>query len=125
MKVRDIMNKAYVVEDNISLKDAAKVMSDKNIGSLIVMRKDEILGIITEKDIIKNVDKIDKKISNFMTKEILMISEDDSIEAATELMAEHKIKRLPVVKKDKLVGIVTATDILANSDSLNEDFIFD
>ena len=40
-------------------------------------------------------------------------------------MASHKIKRLPVVDKEKLVGIITATDIIANSDILNEDFFFD
>lgn len=125
MKVNDIMNKAIAVEHEISLKEAAQIMSKRNIGSLIVLKKDKIAGIITERDIMKNICSIDKKISSVMSKNVITIDHDDSIDNTALLMTGHKIKRLPVLEKGKLIGIITATDIVANSDILNEDFLLD
>jgi len=125
MKISEVMNKAFVVDDSISLKQAAKIMSDKNIGSLIVIKKDKIVGIVTERDIMKNIGKIGGKISSVMTKNVVTIEFKDTIDNAALIMAKNKIKRLPVMKKGILVGIITATDILANSDSLNEEFLLD
>ncbi len=125
MKISEVMNKAFVIDETISLKEAAKLMSDKNIGSLIVMRKDKICGIITESDIMKNISSLGSKVSGVMSKSVVTIGKNDSVEDAAELMAEHKIKRLPVMNKDELVGIITATDILAHSDDISEDFFFD
>ena len=124
MKIKQVMNKALVVEDNLNLKQAAKIMSHKNIGSLIVMKKDKIVGIITERDIIKNVNKLDSKLSNVMSKSLITIDDGESLDKAALLMAEHKIKKLPVLKNKRLVGIVTATDVLANVEDLNEQFLF-
>jgi len=125
MKVNEVMNKVMAVDSDINLKQAAKILSDKNIGSIVVLKKDKILGIITEKDIINNISNLGKKISNIMTKQVITIDHNDSLDNAALIMASHKIKRLPVVDKEKLVGIITATDIIANSDILNEDFFFD
>ena len=125
MKVSEVMNKAIAVEHEISLKEAAQIMSKRNIGSLMVLKKDKIAGIITEKDIMKNIGSINKKISSVMSKDVTTINHDESIDNAALLMAGHKIKRLPVLEKGKLVGIITATNIIANSDILNEDFLLD
>jgi len=125
MKVSEIMNKAMVVEDDISLKEAAEIMSNKNIGSLIVMKKESIAGIITDTDILKNVSNLNKKISSAMIKNVLTIEHNEDIDTAAQLMAKYKIKRLPVVKKGNLIGILTATDLIANSDALNESFFFE
>jgi CBS domain-containing protein len=125
MKVKEIMNKAFVVDDDISLKAAAKMMSDKNIGCLTVMKNDKIAGIITEKDVMKNVSRLGDRISGIMSRDVTTIGKNDTLEEAAEIMAQKKIKRLPVVNKGELVGIITATDILAHSDDLNEEFFFD
>jgi len=125
MKISEFMNKAYVADGNISLKDAAKLMSDRNIGSLIIMQKNKITGIITERDIMKNISKLGDKIDKIMSKNVITIEKGESIEDAARLMAEKKIKRLPVMGKGELVGIISATDILAHSDDINEDFFFD
>ena len=125
MKVSEIMNKAMVVEDDISLKEAAEIMSDKNMGSLIVMKKESIVGIITDADILKNVSNLSKKISSVMSKNIVTIEHNEDIDNAAHLMAKYRIKRLPVVKKGNLIGILTATDLIANSDALNESFFFE
>lgn len=126
MKVKDIMNKAIVVDFDISLKEAAKIMSDKNIGSLIVLKDNKIIGIITENDIVRNVSNLDRKISQIMSKRVLTINEDEDIDNAAELMGKNKIKRVPVIDKNgRLTGIVTTTDLIAHSEDLNEDFFFE
>lgn len=122
MKVSEIMNKAFVVDEGISVKEAAKLMSSKGIGSLIVMNKDKMVGIVTEKDVTKNVSRLGEKVGGIMSQNLITIGKNESIDDAAELMRKHKIKRLPVVSKGELVGIVTATDLIENSDELNEEF---
>ena len=125
MKVSELMKKAVAVDENITLKDSARIMSQKQIGSLIVMKNDKIVGIATERDILKNIDRLSSRLSEVMSKNVITISHKKSIDEAASLMAEKKIKRLPVVDKGELAGIITATDILAHSDALNEDFLIE
>jgi CBS domain-containing protein len=124
MKVEDVMNKIVVIDNDISVKEAAKIMSDKNLGCLVVM-DDSVEGIITERDIMKNLDKVDSDVSKIMSKNVITISPDASLDQAAEIMTKNNIKKLPVMKGGKLLGIITATDIVANSDSLNENFLLD
>jgi len=63
MKIKDVMNKVIVIEHDVSVKEAAQIMSNKNIGSLVVLKNNKIVGIITEKDIMKNISFLSKKIS--------------------------------------------------------------
>jgi CBS domain-containing protein len=125
MKVKEIMNKAVTESHDIKVRDAAKIMSDKNIGSLILVNGDKIAGIVTDTDILKNINKLDTGISKIMSKNVMTIDEDEGIDNAARIMKEEKIKRLPVVRKGKLTGIITATDLIANSEELNEEFFFD
>jgi len=125
MQVKQVMNKAIVIDHDVSLKEAAQIMSDRNIGSLIVLKNNKIAGIITEKDIMKNISSLNKKVFEVMNKSVVTIEKNESLDNAALLMTEKKIKRLPVTDKENLVGIITATDIIANSDILNEEFFFD
>jgi len=125
MKVSQIMNKAIVSDDNISIKQAAKIMSDKNIGSLIILNENKICGLVTERDVLKNVSKLNLKVKNIMSKNVFVIDKNSNIEEAASLMAEKKIKRLPVVEDKKLVGLISVTDVIANSKSINENFLFE
>lgn len=119
------MKKAIVVDDSITLKQAANIMSQKSIGSLIVVKNDVVLGILTESDVVKDIGMLNQKLSELMTKNIVCVEKDAIIEDAARLMKEHKIKRLPVMDNKKLIGVVTATDIIEKSNDLNEDFFFD
>ena len=126
MKVSDIMKKAVVVDDSsITLKQAAKIMTERKIGSLIILKEDKIIGILTESDVVKDIDSINKKLSELMSKDIISIDKNSIIEDAARLMRQNKIKRLPVLDGNSLVGIITATDIIQSSNELNEDFFFD
>jgi CBS domain-containing protein len=126
MKVSKVMRKAIVIDDSISVKEVARIMSKKNIGSLIVVRKNKIVGIITERDVMKNISKLDEKVKKVMSKKVRTINSEEEIERAAEILSLYSIKRLPVVSNKELKGIVTMTDILGhcgNMDQISEDFL--
>ena len=125
MKIKEIIKENVIaIGPDLTLKEAAQIMSKNQIGSLAVIENKKILGIITERDVLKNIDSLKSKVSSVMTKKIISIDSDSYVENAAALMAKNKIKRLLVVEGGSLVGIITATDILANSDRLNDDFYF-
>jgi CBS domain-containing protein len=126
MKIKEVMNKAFAIDYDASIKEAARIMGTRDIGSLVVVNGNKITGIITERDIIKNILRIDRKISEVMSKQIITINAEEELDNAAISMAKHKIKKLPVLDNSgKLIGILTSTDIIIHSDDLNEDFIFD
>ena len=124
MKVKEIMQSAFIVEKDVSLNDAAKIMSDKGIGSLLVVFNKKLKGIVTEKDLMRNFGK-DKKISEIMTKNVITIEPNENIETALSIMMDKKIKRLPVTKNDSLIGIISIPDIAAHADEVAEDFLIE
>jgi len=125
MKVKGAMNKAIAVEHNITLHEAADIMSHKNIGSLIAVKKGQILGIVTERDVMKNLSKLDSKIGTVMARKVVTINEDSDLDEAALLMAKNKIRRLPVTRNGELVGMITSTDLIAHSEEISEEFLFD
>ncbi len=126
MQVKDAMNPRVVVaKPDVNIKHAAKTMTRFRIGSLVVLEKDKVAGIVTERDIMMDViaegkDTEATKISDIMTKKVITIKSEQSLEEASEIMVEHEIKKLPVLDDDKLVGILTASDIVAIEPKLIE-----
>jgi len=125
MKVKEVMNKAFAVDHDISLKQAAKIMSDKNIGSLVVVKGENIIGIVTESDLLRNFSNPNRRVSYVMNKKVVTIDADEDIDNAALLMSKHKIRRLPVASGPKLLGIITSTDIIAHSEDIADEFFFD
>ena len=124
MKVSDIMNKVLVIDSDMSLKQAAGIMSVNGIGCLTFLKDKEIKGIITERDILKNISKPKNKVSAVMTKKVIVVDIGEELEEVISIMASNKIKKILVVEKGKLMGIVTSTDIISHSDLLHEDMFF-
>lgn len=116
--VKDIMNTdVKTIKPDESVQKVAEIMKEFRIGSLIVITGTKLVGIITERDILNGVVAEDKvpsevKVEDVMTREVIMVSPEMGIEEAVDLMMEKKIKKLPVVSSDKLIGIVTVTDII-------------
>lgn len=115
------MKEAKIVNKDLTIVEVAKIMSKENIGSIIIDFGDESYGIITEKDITNNVKNVTKKVSEICPQGIITISKDNTLEEAAEIMNEHKIKRIPVSENKKIVGIITVSEIIENSDDLNEN----
>jgi CBS domain-containing protein len=122
MKVRDVMKKAVAIEKDISLREAAKIMTQNKIGSLVIVSKDNIRGIVTEKDITEHAGDLSRKVSGVMARNTITIEEDDEISNAAELMAKNKISHLPVLNGDKLSGIITSSDLLQTPEDIDDDF---
>src|SRR3989344_1342203 len=122
MKVSQLMNKAVIVDDNVSLKEAGKIMSSKNLTSLIIVKDDKISGILTDRDVLKNISDLDQTVAKGMSKNVITITDDASVEDAAKLMMSKNVKRLPVVKKGKLVGAINLTDIIGSIEGENDDF---
>jgi signal-transduction protein with cAMP-binding, CBS, and nucleotidyltransferase domain len=95
----------------------AKLMSQKGISSVLVERQGEILGIITDRDIISRVvaeglDATKIEVSQVMTSPLLTIGDDASLDEAAKKMAEHCVRRLVVERAHQKVGIISESDML-------------
>lgn len=115
--VRDIMTKDIImIETSETALEAAKTMSDKGISSLIVVKDGTTVGIVTERDFIKKICAKDipiskVKVSEIMSKILTTATPDTPIEVAVQRMVNHKIRRLPIIDGEKIVGIITVTDL--------------
>lgn len=127
MIVKEVMNRnVKTVRPEDTVKFAAQVMNEYHIGALVaVSGTGEVVGIVTERDILINVVATGKsgdevKISEIMTPNIVTITPDKTLEEAADIMTENKIKKLPVVHEGRLVGIITASDLIAYEKDLIE-----
>ncbi len=117
MRVAAIMTNASVTESpSDSLRSAADTMWRQQTGSLLVMEGDQLVGIITERDVMKAVaqgrDVETTPVSDVMTKDVLTITPDTSAHEAARHMASRWIRHLPVLDDGRLVGIVSIGDVV-------------
>lgn len=126
MKVKEIMNTdVKTIATGKSIQEAARIMNEFSIGCLMVVKGGLLKGIITERDIMRKVVEkalVSSKVpvEDVMTKRVIMIDPDKDVEEASRIMIENKIKKLPVLYKGSLVGIVTATDIVTAHPNIYE-----
>ena len=115
-KVKDIMTKTVVtIEANKTVSEATALMTENNVSNLIVMKDVTPIGIVTERDFVRKVLAKNKpsttKISEIMSTPLRVIDPDAPIKEAARKMIRKGIRRLPVMQDNKLVGIITTTDI--------------
>jgi CBS domain-containing protein len=115
--VRNIMTKEVVTIDiSRGAAEAARLMTDKHISSVIVVDKEEPIGIITERDFVKKICSKELEISKVNVGEIMSriltyAGPDTSIDVAIQRMLNHNIRRLPILSEGKVIGIITVTDL--------------
>jgi CBS domain-containing protein len=115
--VRDIMTKDIVtIDEGETALEAARIMSQKGISSLIVVKDEVPKGIITERDFIKKVcakqlEISQVKVNSIMSRIRTVADPDTTIEVAVQRMANRGIRRLPIMQEGKVVGIITVTDL--------------
>jgi len=117
IKVGDVMARNFIsVKPETSVLAAVNLMVKKRVGSLIIQEKGLLKGILTEKDIMwalsKKADLSDVKVSDICIRKITTIRPSADIYHAVKLMKKSKYRRLPVVIKKKVIGILTLKDIL-------------
>jgi CBS domain-containing protein len=118
MLIKEIMVKDVIsIRANDTVYNACVKYKDKKVGCLLVTnREGDCIGIVTERDFIERIictrKEPDKtKISEIMSTEIITIHALDRIEKAAETMLKYRIKKLPVIVNNKIVGIITVTDL--------------
>jgi CBS domain-containing protein len=123
MKVSDAMSRdVQVASPTQSIRDAARIMAKIDAGVLPVGENDRLIGVITDRDIAIRAVAEGKapttKIRDVMSQEVLYCFEDQDLEEIAQNMCEMKVRRLPVVNRDKrLVGIISLGDLARNEDT--------
>jgi CBS domain-containing protein len=119
MLVKDIMTRNVVaVRRETPLREAAEIMADNHIGCLVVKSEGKVTGIITDRDVLifiadeshRNLDSF--RVKDVMTDYVITIRPNNPVEKAVELMTANRIKKIPVLENDRLVGIITMSDII-------------
>jgi CBS domain-containing protein len=117
MKIRKLMVKEVItLQTDASAYDAVKLMNKNGIGCLVALDNGKIVGILTERDLLERVlekckNPKETRVSEIMTRQVIAGKPDMQLVEATRLMFENKVKKLPIVERNRLAGIVTLTDI--------------
>jgi len=117
LKVEDVMVEDVVTIDaNATVIEAVELMNQYEIGCLIVTRRGSAVGIVTERDLLKRVlakfkDPKTTKVQEIMSKPLIVGDPGMEVEDAAKLMFTKKIKKLPIVDRGRLLGLVTLTDL--------------
>jgi CBS domain-containing protein len=116
--VGDAMSSPVItVDEETNVRDSAMLMTDKGIGSLIVLGDGKPIGIVTKRDMIKRVvseckDPCGTKIRDIMTSPVITTSKDVGILSAMRTMREHQISQLLVLDGDRMVGVISERDLI-------------
>jgi CBS domain-containing protein len=115
--VRDAMTEnPRSIGTSESVVDAARVMRAEHIGSLPITDDEQLVGMITDRDITTRVvaeaaDPTTTSVGDVYSRDLIMVEPDKDLEEALQLMARHQVRRLPVVEDGRLVGIVAQADV--------------
>ena len=114
--VKNIMKTPVLsIDSSMTVKDAAKMMEDVKVGSIVVTENNVILGILTERDFVRKIVAQGKSFSTIikdvMSSPLIVISPDETVWELASLMKTRRIHRVPVVERGRLVGMATTADL--------------
>jgi len=119
--IGDILDKkgryVWSVRPDDTVYDSVKLMADKGIGGVVVMDGDKLVGIITERDYTRKIiieDRSSKtsKVAEIMTGQVVWVTEAQTVDECMALMIEKKLRHLPVLKDDTVIGVVSIRDLV-------------
>jgi CBS domain-containing protein len=117
LKAEDVMTREVVtLDENVSAKKAAEIMAQEGVSAIIATSEGKAIGILTERDILKRIVAEDKdsrktKVKEIMSRPLVTIEPSTDLEKAAQLMFEKKIKNLPVIHENRMVGLIGLQDI--------------
>jgi CBS domain-containing protein len=117
MTIADVMTKSVIsVDATLTINEVAKMMEDSKVGAVIVMEDNNPVGIIADRDfsvkVAAHAYQITEPVKQIMSSPLFSINSDESVRMAADLMHDRGIRKLPVMDDGKVVGIITATDIV-------------
>jgi len=115
--IANVMTKSVIsVDAAITVNEAAKMMEDAKVGAVIVMENNLPVGIVTDRDfsvkVVSHAYQITAPVKQIMSSPLVSINSDETVRMAADLMHDRRIRKLPVIDDGKIVGIITATDIV-------------
>jgi len=116
-QIRDIMEKNVVtIEYDKTALDAARLISEKDVSFLVIMKNNSPIGVLSESDFVKRLAADDKKASEVIVSEIMSsnfrwVEPETEIEDAIQKMLNNNVRRLVILDNNKLVGVITQTDL--------------
>jgi len=123
-------NRVTIVPPEMTVIDALKLMAEQNIGSVVVMKDEKFAGIMTERDysrkvILKGRHSSETKVGEIMTTDFPYVAMNDTVESCMQLMTSHRLRYLPVIEDEQLVGIISINDlvtetILTQAETINQ-----
>jgi CBS domain-containing protein len=118
MKVREIMSRQPALLDpNTTIAEAARTMRNGDLGCLLIGQDEQVFGIVTDRDIVvralaNGTNPTRERVCNVMSSEVLSCFEDQPVETVAKMMAEHGVRRLPVLdRRGRLTGVVSLSDV--------------
>ena len=110
-------NQIWSVEPNASIFEALIIMSNKEIGALLVMEDEKLVGIFSERDYARNVilkgkSSKNTQVGELMTKKVFYIDPEKTINDCMAIMTDKHVRLLPVIENDKVIGMVTIGDVV-------------
>lgn len=111
-------NSVFSIEANLMLADAAKVLSERRIGAVVVVdAQGTLAGIFSERDIVtavagRGADALTRPVADFMTTNVITCARQDSVEQVMEQMTDRRIRHLPVLEQGRLIGLVSIGDVV-------------
>ena len=126
ISVKELMIKNVIsVESSDSLQNVAKKLYLKRVGSAIVMENDKPVGIITNRDIVNCIGSFDMSLespaSKIMSSPLIYVNPDESIIEVAEIMTSKNIRKIPVIVNNKVLGIISASDLVVIFTMLKEE----
>ncbi|MCI9233787.1 MAG: CBS domain-containing protein [Bacilli bacterium] len=117
MKIEDVMSRDLIIGSiNQKVSEIAELMKKYDIGFIPIEQNKHIIGVVTDRDIVCSTFSAeldsDAKIERYMTNNVIAIDKDDSLENALKIMGQEKVKRLIVSDHEKVVGILSLSDII-------------
>jgi len=115
--MKDKSQSLWSVSPEDTVLHAIRIMSEKNIGALTVTLNDELVGIISERDYTRKVILMERassstKVKDIMTRQVYYTHPEQSIDECMILMTEHRIRHLPVMDDNKLIGMISVGDVV-------------
>ena len=120
-KVKNLLlqkgKEVYSVQAGSTIREALKLMGEKNIGAVLVMNGEKIVGIFSERDYARHAAQrasmlLDEPISEFMTRAVYYVSPKESVDQVMALMTSKRIRHLPVMENEQLVGLISIGDVV-------------
>lgn len=130
--IRDLLkvkgNNVWSVPPGTSVLDALKVMADKDVGALLIIDRGKILGILSERDLARSVARtekciLDTAVLEYMTRDVISMGPDQTVDDCLRLMTNERIRHLPIVEGDDLLGLVSIGDLVKESLSTKDSTI--